>query len=160
MSTCTVTSSLVTFLQQQQQQKEQKKEEEQNSSNTSRIPILPIPIPEFYSVSCTVHKTLCHKYNIHGYPKIKLLPIGTTNFTDEIPYWKLHPNGIITKLNITLGTFSTSNIVIAILILKILNSLIMYKYQHKHKQHNSMVIQVLLFRNKNTTKKTIQSKES
>jgi translation initiation factor 2 beta subunit (eIF-2beta)/eIF-5 len=54
---------------------------------------------------------LCHKFNVHGYPKIKLFPAGTTNYTGEIPYWKVHPFDALSQLNIRVDKLRLDEII-------------------------------------------------
>jgi len=57
-----------------------------------------------YAVSCTVHRPLCRAFDVHGYPKLYVLPSGATNATDsgavEVNYWEVHVFDIFQKLNI------------------------------------------------------------
>lgn len=55
-----------------------------------------------HSVSCVVHRPLCHEFNVHSYPKILLFKAGEHNYTSEASYFSLHPFQIMNDLGVHL----------------------------------------------------------
>lgn len=51
-----------------------------------------------HAVSCEVHRSLCHDFGVHGYPKIMLFKAGEKNYTKEVPYYSIHPFQVLNDL--------------------------------------------------------------
>lgn len=53
-----------------------------------------------HAVSCQVHRSICHDFDVHSYPKIHLFAAGATNSTGQVNYWNVHPFDILNKLGL------------------------------------------------------------
>jgi thiol-disulfide isomerase/thioredoxin len=53
-----------------------------------------------HSVSCVAHRTLCHDWDVHGYPRLLLFTAGATNYTKIASYFELHPFDVLADLGI------------------------------------------------------------
>lgn len=53
-----------------------------------------------HAVSCVVHRALCQEWGVHGYPQIKLFPVGALNYTAIAIYSEMHPFDVLNDLGI------------------------------------------------------------